>query len=320
MTPSQPLTPAAGPTAAPDLHETPERTPAVPRAREAEAFRALARANATIDALARPSAGQHPDGGLHAGADATDRPVVDLEIVVPAYDEEHRLPATLAAAVEHLSALTARTGLTSAVVVVDNGSVDRTSDLASAARGDVPVYLLGCRQRGKGSAVRRGFATSRARWVGFMDADLATPMDTLDRVLPLLAGGATVVIASRNAGEADRVVKQSSLRRLGGSVFRLAARSILPDVADSQCGFKFFDGRTVRAVLDDCTIDGFSFDVELLARLRRAGHPVVEVPVLWTDVPGSTFSPVRDGVRSFSDTVRIHRAARRWPAPAGSPA
>jgi dolichyl-phosphate beta-glucosyltransferase len=284
------------------------------RTSERAAFEALDRANSAIlaDAARRSHAAT---GGLHDGADATDRPVVDLEIVIPAYDEESRLPATLAAAVEHLAGLS----ISSAVVVVDNGSVDRTSDLATAAQGNVPVYLLGCRRRGKGSAVRRGFATSRARWVGFMDADLATPMDTLDRVLPMLGRGSTVVIASRNAGEADRVVKQSAFRRAGGSVFRLAARSILPDVADSQCGFKFFDGAAVRAVLDDCSIDGFSFDVELLARMRRDGHDIVEVPVLWTDVPGSTFSPLKDGMRSFSDTVRIHRAAHRWPAaPSGS--
>ncbi|NYD23900.1 dolichyl-phosphate beta-glucosyltransferase [Kineococcus aurantiacus] len=303
-----------------DVPGTPGRPAPAAVARELAAFEALARANAAIDTpvdgfdAGVDVASRH--GGLQDGLSATDRPAVDLEVVIPAYDEEERLPATLAAAVEHLAGLP----LTSAVVVVDNGSVDRTSDLATAARGEVPVYLLGCRQRGKGSAVRRGFATSCARWVGFMDADLATPMDTLDRVLPLLADGAPVVIASRNAGEADRVVKQSSFRRLGGSVFRLAARSLLPDVADSQCGFKFFDGRAVRAVLDDCTIDGFSFDVELLARMRRAGHPIVEVPVLWTDVPGSTFSPLRDGLRSFSDTVRIHRAANRWPTPAGSAA
>jgi len=282
------------------MHETNTRRGPAIRVAEREPFEALARVNSAIPGGVAP--------GLHEGASASDRPVVDLELVIPAYDEEHRLPATLAAAVEHLTQLARATTLSCAIVVVDNGSVDRTSDLAAAAQGGVPVYLLGCRQRGKGSAVRRGFATSKARWVGFMDADLATPMDTLDRMIPLLREGAPVVIASRNAGEADRVVKQSVFRRAGGSAFRLAARSILPDVADSQCGFKFFDGEAVRAVLADCAIDGFSFDVELLARMRRAGHPIVEVPVLWTDVPGSTFSPLRDGLRSFSDTVRIHRS------------
>ncbi len=233
------------------------------------------------------------------------RPHVELEVVIPVLDEEQRLPATLARTVEHL----AGQDYTSAVVVVDNGSVDATAEIVRrASRGSaVPLHLIGCATPGKGAAVRRGLTTGRSRYVGFMDADLATPIETLDRVVPLLRAGATAVIGSRHAAGAERVVLQGRVRRAGGEVFRAASRAVLPGVSDTQCGFKFFSGPVVRRVLADCRVDGFSFDVELLGRLQRGGQVIVEVPVLWTDRPGSTFSPLRHGWRSFTDTLRVRR-------------
>lgn len=241
--------------------------------------------------------------GLTAGRGI--RPHVELEVVIPALNEERRLPATLARTAAYL----AEQPYSSAIVVVDNGSVDGTADVvrSAAQTSSVPIHLVGCSTPGKGSAVRRGFATSRARFVGFMDADLATPIETLDQVLPLLRSGVAAVIGSRNVRGAVRAVPQGTLRRAGGEAFRAASRTVLPGVTDSQCGFKFFSGPAVRCVLGECRIDGFSFDVELLGRLQRAGHGITEVPVVWTDVAGSTFSPLRHGLRSFSDTVRIHR-------------
>lgn len=243
------------------------------------------------------------------------RPGVDLEVVIPALNEELRLPGTLARTLEYLG----RQPYSSAVVVVDNGSVDGTAEVVRAAvGGPVPVHLVGCAARGKGRAVRRGFTTGRSRFVGFMDADLATPVETLDRVVPLLRQGATAVIASRNCDAAVRAVRQGALRRIGGGAFRVATRSVVPQVSDSQCGFKFFSGAAVRAVIAECDVDGFSFDVELLGRLQRSGHRIVEVPVVWTDVSGSTFHPVRHGLRSFSDTVRIRRLLAATPPVAPS--
>ncbi|MFC9243864.1 hypothetical protein ACFT7S_07365 [Streptomyces sp. NPDC057136] len=125
-----------------------------------------------------------------------------------------------------------------------------------------------------------GIATSAARYVGFADADNATPIATLDPVMTLLREGHTAVIASRRAPGAHYEIEQSALRRCGGWRFRRLASRTLPGVADTQCGFKFFDGPHVRAVLDEFRIDGFAFDVEILARLVRQGEDVVEVR--WT--------------------------------------
>ncbi len=262
-------------------------------------------------------ASQVIDAGVMAGAASaawfpvaacTSRQTVELEIVVPAYNEERRLPATLRRAVDYL----ALQPYSSAVVVVDNASTDRTADVVRSFESErVPVRLLRCTRPGKGSAVRTGIMTSSSTFVGFMDADLATPMETLDVVMPLLQSGESVVIGSRHVRDAVLTVTQSGLRRAGGSLFRTAARGLLPAVADTQCGFKFFRGDAVRDVIAGCQIDGFSFDVELLARLDHAHHRIVEVPVSWTDVPGSTFDPVRHGLQSFIDAWRMRRLLAR---------
>ncbi|WP_432137975.1 MULTISPECIES: glycosyltransferase [unclassified Streptomyces] len=232
------------------------------------------------------------------------RPKVDLELILPAFNEERRLPSTIGVTVDHLAARP----WTSAVVVVDNDSADGTRDVVERfARAPVPVRTIGCSDHGKGAAVRRGIATSSARYVGFADADSATPIATLDQIMVLLEQGHPAVIASRRAPGARYETEQPSLRRCGGWAFRQLARLTIPDVADTQCGFKFFDGPLIREVVRDCRVDGFAFDVEILARLERRGHRVTEVPVSWCDVPGSTFSARRDGLRSMADLIRISR-------------
>ncbi|MGW0121212.1 glycosyltransferase [Streptomyces sp. NPDC003327] len=230
------------------------------------------------------------------------RPPVELELLIPAYNEQRRLPSTVAATIDYL----ASRPWSSAVVVVDNNSVDGTHDIATRFAGSpVPVHAIGCADRGKGAAVRRGIATSSARFIGFEDADNATPVETLDRVMELLRAGHGAVIASRHAPGARRDVEQSLLRRGGGLLFRTLAHLSLPGVTDTQCGFKFFPGPLARSIARDCHVDGFAFDVELLARVVRSGRDVVEVPVTWHDVPGSTFSARRDGLRSMTDLLRI---------------
>jgi dolichyl-phosphate beta-glucosyltransferase len=230
------------------------------------------------------------------------RPSVDLEIVVPAFNEESRLPGTLADVAGYLESRP----WSSAIVVVDNDSVDDTLEVVRQFAGSpVAIHVIGCSEHGKGLAVRRGVATSTARYTGFIDADNATPITTLDEVMVLLRQGYAAVIASRRARGARYEVEQSLVRRGGGWMFHTAAHLTLPDIADTQCGFKFFDGPLVRAVAAHCRIKGFAFDVELLAHIARAGRRIAEVPVVWTDVPGSTFSARRDGLRSMADLVRI---------------
>ncbi|MEU0201166.1 MULTISPECIES: glycosyltransferase [unclassified Streptomyces] len=230
------------------------------------------------------------------------RPPVELEVLIPAVNEEDRLPRTIKATVDYLRGQP----WSSAVVVIDNDSVDCTVDVPERFDNPVtPVDVIGCSARGKGAAVRRGIVTSSARFVGFLDADNATPIGTLDKVLPLLREGCAAVIASRHVDGSRFEVEESTIRQCGGWMFRRLTRLTLPGIADTQCGFKFFDGRLARDVAATCRVDGFAFDVELLARMVRLGGTVVEVPVAWSDMPGSTFSARRDGIRSMADVLRI---------------
>ncbi len=233
------------------------------------------------------------------------RTPVDLEVVVPAYNESSRLPATLTAMVAFLSELP----WTSRIVVVDNGSVDDTAAaVLSVAGGALEVVAIGCSRPGKGAAVHRGLRTSRSRFVGFTDADLSTPLDTLVPAVAALERGAVAAIASRRAPGARLAVPQPLGRRLGGTAFRALSRPLLPGVSDTQCGFKFFDRAAVQTALWRCLSTGFAFDVELLHHVARGGGRIVEIPVTWTDDHrGTSLRPIRDGVAAFTAVARLHR-------------
>jgi len=233
------------------------------------------------------------DGRDEAAASA------DVDVVIPAFNESTRLPDTLRETVRFL----AGTPWRSRVLVVDNGSVDGTADAAAeiaaevsgavGGSGRVAVDVIGCSRPGKGAAVRRGILAGRAPLVGFFDADLATPLDTLPAAIAALRGGAAAAIASRHVPGASFVEAQPLTRRIGGQVFRTLSGALVTGIADTQCGFKFFRRPAVTAALVRTRTTGFAFDVELLHRIQRDGGEVVELPVAWTDRAGSTFHPVR---------------------------
>jgi dolichyl-phosphate beta-glucosyltransferase len=225
-----------------------------------------------------------------------------LEILIPARNEAQRLPRTLLRTIEYLETQP----YSSSVVVIDNGSFDHTADLTSKIWSTrVPVHLTGCARPGKGAAVRRGILTSRADYVGYMDADLATPIETLDVVMPLL-GKNQAVIGSRRMSGAVLAQRQPAHRALGGMVFRGLSQRILRELTDTQCGFKFFAGDLARTVAHQLTIDGFAFDVEMLHIISNMGVNITEVPVIWTDGKGSKLDAMRDGARAAIDLYRLN--------------
>jgi len=248
----------------------------------------------------------------------------DVDVVIPAFNESTRLPETLRETVRFL----AGTPWRSRVLVVDNGSVDGTAGAAAEIAAEVSgavsgavggavggaervaVDVIGCSRPGKGAAVRRGILAGRAPLVGFFDADLATPLDTLPAAIAALRGGAAAAIASRYVPGASFVETQPLTRRLGGHVFRTLSGALVSGVADTQCGFKFFQRPAVTAALVRTRTTGFAFDVELLHRIQRDGGEVVELPVAWTDRAGSTFHPVRDGIASYRAVLALHGGVR----------
>jgi dolichyl-phosphate beta-glucosyltransferase len=252
---------------------------------------------------ASPGAGAAPEIQADVPT-ALMRPPCDVEILIPAKNEARRLPHALFRMIRYLE----HQPYSSALAVIDNGSVDRTANLVKRlGAGRVPIRLIGCAERGKGAAVRRGVLTSSAKYVGYMDADLATPIETLDFIVPLLKGGYDAVIGSRRIGGATLAEPQPGSRVLGGAVFRLLAQRIVPGIEDSQCGCKFFTAETARMAIRDLRVTGFAFDVELLRAVLALDVNIVEIPVVWSDQEGSTLNGMRDGVKAAVDVFRLGR-------------
>lgn len=238
-----------------------------------------------------------------------------LEIVVPAYNEADRLPEGLGMLCDKLAGLP----VGSEVIVVDNASTDGTAGIVRSWKGPVPVRLVSCGLRGKGAAVRAGLLTTRAPYVGFMDADMATDLGALDEAIVLLREGRPVVVGSRRHGRSVVQGYALPVRRLGAITFNRIVRDLAGGIADTQCGFKFFHGPLGRAAAADLRTTGFSFDVELLAHCVRRGASVTDIPVVWRDRPGSTFSVRRHSLQCLLDLARI-RARVGFRMPAARPA
>ncbi|HEY8480939.1 MAG TPA: glycosyltransferase [Spirillospora sp.] len=239
-----------------------------------------------------------------------------LEIVVPAHNEADRLPEGLATLSGKLAGFPVR----SEVIVVDNASTDGTAGIVRSWNGPVPVRLVRCEQKGKGAAVRAGLLATRAPYVGFMDADMATDLAALDEAIVLLREGRPVVVGSRRHGRSVVQGYALPVRRLGAIIFNRIVRDLVGGIADTQCGFKFFDGALARDAAADLRTTGFSFDVELLAYCVRRGAPVTDIPVVWRDRPGSTFSVRRHSLQCLFDLVRIRaRAGLRIPSASSRP-
>src|SRR6516162_1666396 len=238
-----------------------------------------------------------------------------IEIIVPARNEARRLPGGLAALCRKAAALPVPVG----ILVVDSASTDATSEVVRRwPAGPVPVRLLHCARPGKGVAVRTGLLATRAPFVGFCDADMATDLSALDVAIGLLAAGNSLVVGSRGLAGSVVTNRHSAVRRAGAAVFRALARQVVPGATDTQCGFKFFSGPLARAAALRLTTPGFAFDIELIALCQRLGATLTEFPVHWQDMPGSTFSVPRHSAAALRDVVSIWLAHR--PGRAAGPA
>lgn len=239
-----------------------------------------------------------------------------LTIVIPAYDEERRLQGTL----ETIDSWLVRRGDPFEVLIVDDGSRDRTRALAEEFAASHPGFACVAlpENRGKGAAVREGFARSRGDLVLFSDADLSTPIEEFDRLQQAMQGGAVLAIASRGLPESNLEVRQNFLREWMGKTFNAIVRIVSGlNVRDTQCGFKLLRGEDARAIAGEMREDGFAFDVELLLLARRRGLEVREVPVTWRNDARSRVDPVEDAARMLIALPRI--LARTGRATRGGP-
>ncbi len=225
-----------------------------------------------------------------------------ISIVIPAYNEEKRLPATLSRVREYLAASNWEFA---EIVVVDDGSRDGTAKTAEAAGARV---LRNPGNRGKGYSVRHGMLEAQGEWALFSDADLSTPIEELERLWGAAEREhAPVVIGSRAVDRSMVGVHQPFLREMMGRFFNLSMRAVtgLP-FHDTQCGFKLFETRGGAGNLSQADLDGFGFDVEVLYIASHLGYRTLEVPVRWNDVPGTKVS-MWLGAQGFWDLARV-----RW--------
>ena len=225
-----------------------------------------------------------------------------ISIIIPAYNEEKRLPSTL----QKVRAYLDTAGWDFAeLVVVDDGSRDGTAEAARAAGARV---LRNPGNRGKGYTVRHGMLKAKGDWALFTDADLSAPIEELEKLWQAAGReSARVAIGSRALDRSLIGVHQPAFRESMGRVFNLLMRLVtgLP-FRDTQCGFKLFERAAAREIFGRQRLDGFGFDVEVLYIARRLGYKSIEVPVRWNDAAGTTVSMWR-GVKAFLDPVEV-----RW--------
>ncbi|MET7679124.1 dolichyl-phosphate beta-glucosyltransferase [Streptomyces sp. NPDC005423] len=235
---------------------------------------------------------------------------VDLSVVVPAFNEERRLGPTLDAITAYLHANEGRFGAWE-VVVADDGSTDGTRDVVTA-RDDARVHLVTSpRNRGKGHALRLGVAASRGGRVLVTDADLAAPIEELEKLDKALGEGHTAAIGSRSVPGATIESRQHRLRELLGRAGNFLIRAAaVPGIRDTQCGFKLFDGDHAREAFAASRLNGWGIDVEVLQHFHRSGRPIAEVPVRWAHQSGSKVRPL-DYARVLTELGRLRARSVR---------
>jgi dolichyl-phosphate beta-glucosyltransferase len=229
-----------------------------------------------------------------------------LSIVIPAYNEQARLPRTV---LDTILWCTSR-GLRFELIIVDDGSRDETLALSRLfEESEFRVRALACPHLGKGAAVRTGMLNAKGRFVLFMDADGATPLDEIPKLLAAVQGSYDVAIGSRVAQRSREVEVRTPFQRLliGRTFAGLVKVFALDGVSDTQCGFKMFRREAAAAIFSRQKLAGFAFDVEILFIARRLSLSIAEIPVNWVAQPGSKVNLIADSVRMQWDLSRI-----RW--------
>jgi dolichyl-phosphate beta-glucosyltransferase len=238
--------------------------------------------------------------------------VPSLSIVVPAYNEEERLPRSLNRLREYYD----QQSYSYEVLIVDDGSRDRTSQIVGefAAAASHFRLIRYDQNRGKGYAVRLGIMEAQGDLILFCDADIATPQEETEKLLQHMKSGADVAIGSRPLKGSTLERHQPLYRELLGRSFNKVVQLLaISGIQDTQCGFKMFTNGSAKAVFRRCKLDGFSFDFEALMVARDLGYRIDEVPIRWSHMEGSKVVLLRDGPRMLRDLVKLRlkgRAAR----------
>ncbi len=231
-----------------------------------------------------------------------------LSIIIPAHNEEHRLPASLEKLDQWLGSQT----FSSEVIVVENGSTDATTQVVETFQERYPyLQLIQSTRRGKGLAVKLGMLAATGQYRFLADADFSMPVEEISRFLPPQLEKADVAIASRELSQSERIA-EPGLRHLTGRIFNAIVRwLVLPGLQDTQCGFKCFSSEAVQSIFPLQTLEGMSFDAEVLFIARRLGYAINEVPIHWYYDADSRVRLFEDSLKMSADLLKILRNARR---------
>lgn len=233
-----------------------------------------------------------------------------LSIVVPVYNETKRLGNSVPRLLEYF----AGQSYSYEFVIVDDGSSDGTPDLARKLFAPAPSARVveSKPNRGKGHAVKVGMLEARGQVRLFLDADLSTPMDELDKFWPWLDKGYKVVIGSRKMKGANITRHQPAWRENLGKVFTWLTNQIATkNISDVTCGFKCFTADAAEHLFSQSVVDDWSFDAEVLFIAQRSGYRIKEVPVTWHDTPGTKVRLLRDATKSIQGLLKIRLNAMR---------
>ena len=236
------------------------------------------------------------------------RPIMNLSIVIPAYNESRKIVDTLFEIVSFLDGRPWKFEL----IVVDDGSSDATGTLVDsvAEKDDRIKCLRNGHNAGKGYSIRRGIEKSQGAIVGFVDADNKTEIRCLELVMELLAQPEIDgVLGDRTLVNSDIARARRPFRQWGSDLFRYLLRIYagLGNFPDTQCGFKFFSKAVAKDLFSKQQVDGYMFDVEVLMLAVNAGYQLERIPVIWRDDPDSRFNPITGMAKNFSELYRIRR-------------
>jgi dolichyl-phosphate beta-glucosyltransferase len=233
-----------------------------------------------------------------------------LAVIVPAYNEEPRIIPTL----QRLDEYFAQQNYSWSVTVVSDGSTDGTNDLVADFVVSHPQFQLKAYEpnRGKGYAVRTGMLEAQGERLLFADADMATPIEEIEKLLAAMNQGAQVAIGSRPLRDSKLVIRQPFYREWLGRAFNKVVQALaIKGIQDTQCGFKLFTAEAAQRVFTRCRLDGFSFDFEALLVAGDLGFQIVEVPIRWSHQEGSKVVLLRDGPRMLRDLVKLRMQGKK---------
>ncbi|MDI9636884.1 glycosyltransferase family 2 protein [Geitlerinema splendidum] len=233
-----------------------------------------------------------------------------LAVVVPAYNEESRILPTLERINEYFQSV----DYSVAVIVVSDGSRDRTNEIVEifSSTNEATSLLAYSPNRGKGYAVRRGILSADADYVLFSDADLAAPIEEIEKLWLAISDDVPVAIGSRPLKESNLEIRQPWYREMLGRLFNKAVQTLaIRGIEDTQCGFKIFRQDVAQDVFSRCKLDGFGFDFESLMIARDLGYQIAEVPIRWSHQEGSKVVLMRDGPRMIRDLIKLRLWGKR---------